>query len=105
MEQNQLTGGIPPELGNLTELESLQLSDNQLSGSVPPEIGNNTKLFLWDMRNNTNLSGPLPDEVTNLTSLEHLKLTGTGICAPDNEAFDEWLNNLEEYLGDRCNSP
>ena len=36
---NQLSGGIPPELGNLTELEWLALRFNDLSGSIPPEFG------------------------------------------------------------------
>ena len=54
------------------------------------------------MSNNVAMSGPLPTEVTNMPSLEYLFLDGTGICAPDNAAFDEWLGNLEDYLVDRC---
>src|SRR5262245_12018356 len=34
---NNLTGTIPPELGNLTSLEFLTLSNTQLSGSIPAE--------------------------------------------------------------------
>ena len=37
---NQLTGSIPPEIGNLTNLIRLDLSDNQLSGIIPDEICN-----------------------------------------------------------------
>jgi len=35
-----LTGQIPPEIGNLTNLIYLYLSWNELSGQIPPEIGN-----------------------------------------------------------------
>jgi len=37
---NELTGSIPPEIGNLTNLIRLDLSDNQLSGIIPDEICN-----------------------------------------------------------------
>ena len=35
LEQNRLSGEIPPELGNLSDLEWLHLSGNQLSGCIP----------------------------------------------------------------------
>ena len=35
-----MSGNIPPELGSLTPLETLDLSSNELSGPVPPELGN-----------------------------------------------------------------
>ena len=41
---NQLSGSIPPELGNLANLTWLNLPRNQLSGSIPPELGNLTNL-------------------------------------------------------------
>jgi hypothetical protein len=37
---NDLTGPIPPEIGNLTNLIRLDLSNNQLSGVIPDEICN-----------------------------------------------------------------
>ena len=38
LESNKLIGVIPREIGALHKLEELTLSSNQLSGSVPPEI-------------------------------------------------------------------
>ena len=46
---NQLTGEIPAELGNLTNLTHLSLYDNQLTGEIPAELGSLTNL--------TNLKG------------------------------------------------
>lgn len=43
-DANKLTGQIPAEIGNLTELVSLDLWANFLTGSVPVEIQNLTKL-------------------------------------------------------------
>ncbi|MEN8219934.1 MAG: Calx-beta domain-containing protein, partial [Pseudomonadota bacterium] len=42
--ENQLIGSIPPELGNLSLLETLELGVGNLSGSIPPELGNLSQL-------------------------------------------------------------
>ena len=40
LEDNQLTGQIPSEIGNLTNLSSLLLNSNQLTGEIPSNICN-----------------------------------------------------------------
>ena len=75
---NNLTGSIPPELGNLTALEVLDLRlnsflGNQLSGPIPAELGNLTALMWLNLRSN-NLTGSIPAELGNLTSLLYLDL-------------------------------
>ena len=48
-----LTGHIPPSLGLLGGLETLQLSFNGLSGVMPPQLGNLVNLrFLGVEENN-----------------------------------------------------
>ena len=69
---NQLSGSIPPELGNLTNLQFLVLGANQLSGSIPPELGNLTLLKVLHLNNNQ-LKGNLP---TNLSTLINLYNVG-----------------------------
>ena len=38
LDDNELTGAIPSELGNLTSLTRLDLFDNELTGVIPPEL-------------------------------------------------------------------
>jgi len=38
LHNNQLTGQIPPEIGNLTNLTGLYLYGNQLTGEIPQEV-------------------------------------------------------------------
>ena len=61
---NGLTGSIPPEIGNLTNLTELYLNENQLTGSIPSEIGNLTNLYGLSLRYNQ-LTGIIPDEICN----------------------------------------
>jgi len=44
--ENQLTGSIPSEIGNLTNLTDLNLSNNQLTGEIPESICELTNL-IW----------------------------------------------------------
>ena len=74
LEWNQLTGSIPPEIGNLTNLTYLYLNNNQLTGSIPPEIGNLTNLIHLFLYNNQ-LTGSIPPEIGNLTNLTYLVLS------------------------------
>ena len=129
---NELTGAIPPELGGATRLAWLNICPNNLSGPIPGELGE-----LRDLRRlylcSNDLTGSLPPELGNLTDLVHLhlaanRLTGefplsmlsmrrlesllwranNGLCAPNTEAFMQWLagipNSSDIYCGDDSGS-
>ncbi|HRH50813.1 MAG TPA: T9SS type A sorting domain-containing protein [Panacibacter sp.] len=71
---NILSGSIPAEMGNLKNLTELYLYDNQLSGSIPSEMGdlkNLIALYLYDNQ----LSGSIPSELGNLENLTLLNLS------------------------------
>ncbi len=78
---NNLTGEIPNSIGNLKKLKFLYLWGNKLTGSIPNSIGNLTKLLSLGISFNK-LSGSIPSEIGNLTSLSSIilhknNLTGT----------------------------
>ena len=74
LHSNGLSGGIPEELGNLTNLARLDLGYNQLSGEIPAELGNLANLWTLQIVRNQ-LSGEIPAELGNLTSLVELRLS------------------------------
>jgi internalin A len=70
LSNNQLTS-LPAEIGQLTNLTMLDLSNNQLT-SLPAEIGQLTNLTMLDLSNNQLTS--LPAEIGQLTNLTMLDL-------------------------------
>ena len=74
LADNGLKGEIPPELGNLSLLQFLNLQDDQLSGEIPPELGNLTTLvYQLDLSYNF-LTGRIPSELGQLRHLQVLFL-------------------------------
>ncbi|XP_031253658.1 receptor kinase-like protein Xa21 [Pistacia vera] len=69
---NHLTGEIPNEIGNLPNLEQLRLSSNNFIGSVPTAIFNISTMIELSLADNK-LSGAIPP-IIELTNLERLFL-------------------------------
>ena len=65
----ELTRELPPEIGNLSRLRVLVLSDNfDLTGPLPPEMGNLRRLEILALTS-TAFYGLLPASVCNLSNL------------------------------------
>ena len=102
LSSNQLTGEIPTELGNLSSLERLYLWGNQLTGEIPPELGRLSNLTRLSLRDNQ-LTGVLPEGLTGLSALElFLFYNNPGLCAPIDEAFQSWLQSIALAVGSSC---
>ena len=99
---NGLSGPIPAELGKLSNLERLDLRWNHLRGQVPPELGRLSKLRVLLFTNNS-LTGVLPQKLATLTTLTSLHFfNNPGLCAPANDAFRSWLEGVDDVLGGSC---
>ena len=62
---NTLSGVIPESIGNLTQLDTLNLAFNQLSGEIPESIGSLINLnYLYLYKNK--LGGTIPDSICNI---------------------------------------
>lgn len=72
---------IPPEIGQLPRLKILHLHNNVLAGQIPSTIGRLTNLVSLDLRANR-LAGPIPPELGELTNLEYLDLSFNRLDGP-----------------------
>lgn len=85
---NSLSGSIPTDLGNFSDLEMLNLSSNLLGGKIPSSLfGEATHLNILDLSNNQ-LTGEIPTQVglnfnssENTTTLYSLVLGNNSLTA------------------------
>ena len=77
LSNNQLTGAIPSQLGNLTNLQRLYLNNNQLSGSIPTQLGNLASLASLNLRDN-GLTGCVPETLQRIAAIQD-DLTSLGL--------------------------
>ncbi|KAH0919965.1 LOW QUALITY PROTEIN: hypothetical protein HID58_027625 [Brassica napus] len=96
---NNITGPIPSNLGNLTNLVSLDLYLNSFTGPIPESLGKLSKL---SRLNNNTLTGSIPMSLTNITTLQVLDLSNNQLSGsvPDNGSFSlftpiSFANNLD----------
>ncbi|XP_058724017.1 receptor protein kinase-like protein ZAR1 [Vicia villosa] len=95
LPSKSLSGYLPSELGQLTELTSLILHNNNFSKTIPSSLFNTTnKLIVLDLSHNS-LSGPLPLSFTSLKSLIHCDLSSNFL----NGSIPDSLTELTALTG------
>ena len=91
LQDNGLTGPMPPALANLARLQWLYLGRNALTGPVPAWLGNLVELRSLSLSSNA-LTGPIPGGLGNLVDLRWLQLGWNALTGP----VPAWLGNLVE---------
>jgi len=102
---NQLSGPIPPAIGNLRHLNLLDVSGNMLTGSIPATMANLSACVKMDFSMNK-LVGSIPEGLFALDTLEHLSVEGQSISEPNpkasvgmyilkDDAFDALIWNMD----------
>jgi Leucine-rich repeat (LRR) protein len=89
--RNNLTGSIPPAIGNLTDLRLLHLDRNNLEDSIPSQINNLIKLESLNLYHNK-LTGELPPEIGNMTQLTHINLSKNSFTGTIPAEFGNLIN-------------
>ncbi len=84
-----ISGEIPSEIGNLSELEYFRVcrGDSYLTGGIPASIGNCTKLKVLDLCY-CGLSGSIPEQLGSCTELEEIYLH-----------INNFSGNIPQWLG------
>ena len=98
LSSNDLTGEIPPELGNLANLKVLDLGYNGLTGEIPPELGNLANLRRLNLTLNNGLTGEIAPELGNLASLRRLDLSGNSLTGEIPPELSNLANLESLYL-------
>ena len=84
------------------QVTSLDLGSNQLNGKLPAELGNLSRLELLYISDN-NLTGALPQRITGISGLKSFHFhNNPGLCAPIDETFQAWLRRIPNVRGSSC---
>lgn len=69
LSSTAMTGTLPSELGNLSNLKRLMLSHSRFDGSVPPEVFAITSLEKFHLTNN-DFNGTLSSQIGNMKNVK-----------------------------------
>ncbi|XP_052876312.1 probable LRR receptor-like serine/threonine-protein kinase At3g47570 [Gossypium arboreum] len=106
MSYNNILGKIPDEIGNLINLEVLDLAQNQLldlshnnlSGPIPPEILGLSSLSIVLSLSSNSLTGELPVEVEKLKNLGQLDVSHNRLSGLLPNNLGSCVSLVELYL-------
>ncbi|KAJ8752913.1 hypothetical protein K2173_008648 [Erythroxylum novogranatense] len=101
LQGNKLTGQIPDEIGSCSSLTYIDLSDNLLYGDIPFSISKLKQLEFLNLKNNQ-LTGPIPSTLTQIPNLKTLDLARNQLIGEIPRLI--YWNEVLQYLGLRGNN-
>lgn len=96
---NELTGPIPGELGLLPDIWGITLTTNRLSGEIPRELSQATTLFTLQLAYNQ-LTGEIPVELARLERLREFQLNDNQLTGQIPEELGRLTELSSFFLGD-----
>ena len=93
---NGLTGEISPDIGNLINLDGIDLHSNQFTGELPSTVGNLTNLTYLNLSLNE-LTGEIPESICNLT----IDFNIYNFHIEDNQFCPPYPSCIEDYVGEQ----
>lgn len=102
--RNNIGGKIPKELGNLENLISMDLYGNRFEGNIPKSFAKLKSLRFLRLNDNK-LTGPIPRELTTLPNLKVFDVSNNDLCGtiPVDGPFGSFP--MEGFAHNRLNGP
>ncbi|KAJ0465986.1 putative protein kinase RLK-Pelle-LRR-XII-1 family [Helianthus annuus] len=99
LPKNLFTGEIPANMSSWPKLSLFNLKGNNLSGKIPNDFSSESLITIIALSNN-DLTGGIPPSIGNLTSLEILALQGCQLGGIIPSSFNQLKNLRKIGLGE-----
>ncbi|KAL1812039.1 hypothetical protein ACET3Z_022104 [Daucus carota] len=102
--RNNIDGKIPKELGKLKNLISMDLYNNKFEGRIPKSFAKLKSLRFLRLNDN-NLSGPIPRKLSKLSNLKVFDVSNNNLCGtiPVDGPFANFP--IKSFKNNRLNGP